>query len=276
MFLTNKNLACLIALVVMSFVLLPACKQSEFSGSSGGAKNGDAKKVVKPKKLGDPEPLGQEKTPDENDEEIEKDEQDEDEEEDSEDIVNDDSDTPPVDDNDNDTDNAVQKSLIDILGALLKKPTEQITQQNDNEVVTAPGKAFRIGDGEAKDTTCAAKVIPAGVRGKIYYFEFEVKKERTEVSISFGVTCGIDYGDTNFIILKKGVAEVYKQNMTKHASNQGMPKQVLGRGKYTIIVESRNGSAESDDAPNDFDDFLVGELKVKANKPIKAGQIGAQ
>ena len=177
---------------------------------------------------------------------------------------------------DNDNDNATNQSLIDLLGGLLKKPTEQITQENDNEVVTAPGKVFRIGDGAATATSCASQVTPVGVRGKIYYFEFEVTKESTEVAISFGVTCGIDYGDTNFIILKKGAAEVYKQNMTKNVSNQGMPNQVLGVGKYTIIVESRSGTTEAVGNPSDFDDFLVGELKVKASKPIKAGLIGAQ
>ncbi len=266
MFLTNKNLASLIALVIMSFVTLPACNQGEFSGSSGSTKTGDAKKGVSPKKVGDPEPMGKEKDPDDENNDDKEDDVDE----------NEDDNTPPKDDIDNENDNAVNQSLIDLLGGILKKPTEQITQENDNEVVTAPGKVFRIGDGEASGTSCAAQVTPVGVRGKIYYFEFEVTKESTEVAITFGVTCGVDYGDSNFIVLKKGAAEVYKQNMTKNVSNQGMPKQVLATGKYTIIVESRSGTAETFGNPNDFDDFLVGELKVKANKPIKAGKIGAQ
>ena len=262
MFFTSKNLASLVAIVVMSFVLLPGCNQGEFTGSSGQTKTGDAKKDVSPKKLGAPEPVGNEKDPDEEEEEEPGDDDDK-------------NDKP--DDTINDTnDNGTNESLIDILGTLLQKPTEQITQENDNEVTTGPGKVFRIGDGAASATSCAAQVTPVGVRGKIYYFEFQVTKEATDVAISFGVTCGIDYSDTNFIILKKGAAEIYKQNMSKNVSNQGMPNQSLGVGKYTIIVESRTGTNDPAGNPTDFDDFLVGELKVKASKPIKAGLIGAQ
>jgi hypothetical protein len=263
MFFSSKNLASLVALLVMSFVMLPGCKQGEFSGGSGGTKTGDARKDVSPKKLGDPEPIGKEKEPD-------------DEGEDEEPGNDEDNNNPPDDTVNNTNDNGMNEGLIDLLGGILKKTTEQITQENNNEVITAPGKAFRIGDGAATATSCAEKVVPVGVRGKIYYFEFEVTKDATDVAISFGVTCGIDYSDTNFIILKKGGTEVLKQNMSKNVTGQGMPNQVLGVGKYTIIVESRSGTADPVGDPTDFDDFLVGELKVKANKPIKAGRIGAQ
>jgi len=262
MFFSDKNLTSIVTLVFLFISATPACKQSEFSaGSGGGAKTGVSTKDTNPKKTLNAEPLGKEQEPDGDD-----------------DLSNDkDNKDNPLDETiKNSNDNALNKSLIDILGAILTRPTEKIIQENENEVITAPGKAFRIGDGDASGTSCAEQVIPVGVVGKIYYFEFEVTKESTEVSISFGVTCGIDYSDTNFIILKKGATEIHKKTMTKDVSNQGIPTQVLDIGKYTILVESRNGTKDQGGNPLDFDDFLVGELKVKANKPIKAGLIGSQ
>lgn len=241
---------------------LVSCNQGEFSGG-GSKKAADAKKptekAAKPKKE---KPLGEESDPEDID-----DEDPEDETGMEDDVTNPDTGTDQQTLND---------SLVDILGDLLNANKGTLTQDNDNEVTTSPGKAFRIGDGAASGTSCAEKVTPVGVAGKKYFFEFQVTKEDTQVDISFGITCGIDYGDTNFLILKKGNTEVLKQQMNKNTSGQGLPTQTLAAGNYTVVVESRTGTTDPIGSPTDYDDFLVGELKVKSNKPIKAGKIGSQ
>lgn len=161
-----------------------------------------------------------------------------------------------------------------MLSGLLNPNSGKLTQDNENEVSTAPGRAYRVGDGAADQTSCAERVIPYGVAGKKYFFEFQVTRDQTEVQFSFGITCGIDYGDTNFLTLQRGSTQITSKVLAKVTSGQGLT-QNLSAGTYTIVVESRNGTQEPGGTFTDFDDFLVGELKVKANKPIKAGKIGS-
>lgn len=248
-------------LITLALFGTVSCNQGEFSGG-GSKKTADAKKPTekteKPKKE---DKLGKETEPEE--------------EEDPEDVGGDEED-PIKPDVGSDTDQGLNDSLVDILGGLLGTNSGTLTQDNENEVTTAPGKAFRIGDGAASGTSCAEQVTPVGVAGKKYYFEFQVTRDSTQVDISFGITCGIDYGDTNFMILTKGGVEVIKQQMNKNTSGQGLPTQTLGIGNYTVVVESRTGTTDPIGNPTDYDDYLVGELKIKSNKPIKAGKIGSQ
>lgn len=250
-------------LVVLTLFAISACNQGEFSG-------GGAKKTTDAKKPGDSDQKPKKKKKPGSDEDIglEEDNDNDDNSDTNEEILN-----PNVG---TDTDQNLNDSVIDSIADLLTGNKGNLDQPNENEVTTAPGKGFRIGDGAADGTSCKVRVDPAALAGKIYYFEFEVTRDQTQVAISFGITCGIDFGDTNFIYLRRGSSEVYKERLQKNIDGQGMPSQTLSVGKYTIVIESRSNTAEMGASPTDFDDFLVGELKVNANKPIKAGKIGSQ
>lgn len=256
----------LLVLVVVTLIAAPACNQGEFSGG-GTKKTTDAKSPGE----SDQNPKKKKKPNSNTDEDIGLEENNDDGEDGSdtnEDILN-----PNIG---TDNSQAINNSVIDALSDLLTGNKGNLEQPNENQVTTAPGKGYRIGDGAANGTSCKVKVDPEALAGKRYYFEFEVTRDQTEVAISFGITCGIDFGDTNSIALNRGGTQVYKELLKKNIDGQGMPSQTLSIGKYTIVVESKSNSSEPNADPVDFDDFLVGELKVTANKPIKAGKIGSQ
>ncbi len=177
-----------------------------------------------------------------------------------------------------DIDTGSGPSFIDIIGGLLKVLTDvQIDQPNENEVIFGGNKVFHIGDGEFASTSeCAAEIDSYRLKGTRYFFEFEVLGDATTINASIGKICGVDYNESNSVFLQNAASNLEQLPISKAQTTATFQARTLNKGKYTILVESRAAGAENRDTPNDHDDYIVGLVKISADKPIKPGRVGAR
>ena len=150
-----------------------------------------------------------------------------------------------------------------------------VNQPDDDEVIFGRDKVFHIGDGQMSGSSCRFEITMHGLKGTKYYFEFEVLQENTTVDLNIGKVCGVDYGDTNFISLQQNGQSIDQKPLPIGASSAAFTSKVLGPGKYMLVVESKTGSQQAGANSNDFDDYIVGNIRVKGDKPIKPGRVGA-
>ena len=169
-------------------------------------------------------------------------------------------------------------SIFDIIGGLIKTLTDvQIDQPNQNEVIFGGNKTFHIGDGEFNASSeCASEIHAYNLKGTRYFFQFEVLADDTTVDVSIGKICGVDYNESNSIFLQSGATNLDQKPLAKGQASAAFSTQKLAKGSYTILVESRAVGAEMPQQPNDHDDYIVGLVKVKGDKPIKPGKVGAR
>jgi hypothetical protein len=168
-------------------------------------------------------------------------------------------------------------SLLDQLAGLLQTNQDVgIQQPNDNTIIVGQNQVFRIGDGQATDTTCQGEVLGALLAGVKFFFEFEVLDPNVNIEITSRV-CGVDYDQTNKVSILRDVAtQLATAPLPIGATSVVVPGQGLQPGKHVLVIESTaNGG--------DFDDFMVGDITVRVtnanpNVPtrIRAGRVGAQ
>lgn len=167
--------------------------------------------------------------------------------------------------------------LASIIGGLIHVLTDVAVNQPDaNDVEFGGDKVFHIGDGNFDPgSECASGVRMHGLKGTSYFFEFEVTQDNTHVDIEIKEICGVDYNESNSVILKGTAGDVQKNPLPKASKNAALTGNGLAKGKYSIVVESRDAGSENASDPGDNDDFIVGKVHVKADKPIKPGKVGA-
>lgn len=143
------------------------------------------------------------------------------------------------------------------------------TQINDKEVEFGSDKVFHIGDNDFGQSSCRREIKAFDLHGTKYFFEFEVTQATTKIDISIRRVCGVDYDDTNFVRILKNGTEISQQLLQPAATQFTVNTQTLEPGKYAIVVESlKHGT--------DNDDFLVGNIYLKADKAIVGGNVRAE
>jgi hypothetical protein len=170
---------------------------------------------------------------------------------------------------------------LDIIGGLIRTITDvEITrpENNDNEIVIGETKMFHIGDDNFDQSSeCARRINTYPLSGKRYFFEFEVTQADTRVEVGINKICGIDYQETDhlFIVGPTG-AQLDTKALPRGTEKAAFDGRVLQPGKYRLIAETRPAGSENPQVPNDHDDFIVGQIHIKADKPIKPGIVGAE
>jgi hypothetical protein len=243
------RLLCQAASVLAATLLVVACNSSDFSGNSkkAASRAEDAKEEPK----------------------------DEPSEEPKDEPTDEPTDTGEPGDVGDSDDNNIFDTLNGLLGT--DSDTAASTQVNDNEIVFGTNKVFRIGNNKAAGSSCQIELLTFTLAGTKYYFEFEVTQPDTQINMTIEKVCGIDYPDTNYVSIQQGTtAIVQPQLITAGASNVAVPTATLGVGKYVVLVESRTGTTSGIGDPDDNDDFIVGNIRIKGTKAIKPGKVGAQ
>ncbi len=153
-------------------------------------------------------------------------------------------------------------------------PPGTTTQINDNEVEFGSDKVFHIGDNDFGASTCRKEIATFDLHGTKYFFEFEVTEPATNVDITIRRICGVDYSDSNFVRVLKNGGEVSGQPLLADSTQVPLNSLVLEPGKYAVMVESKRNFNRM--SRGDNDDFLVGNIYVKASKKIVGGSVRAE
>jgi hypothetical protein len=137
-------------------------------------------------------------------------------------------------------------------------------QPSSDVVIGGLGKVFHVGDGQMDPRAgCYFEVSMLSLSGKAFYFSFEVTEDNTQVQISIDKVCGIDYSGNSVMLIRSdsgGAGPLKQLNITPGASMVSLGSMTLNRG-----------------TPTDFDDFVVGNVRIHADKSsIRVGQVTAQ
>lgn len=142
----------------------------------------------------------------------------------------------------------------------------------DNGIEFGSNEVFRIGDGFASSSSCLTELDSFNLSGTTFFFEFSVLNDDTDVDVSIGKVCGIDG--------VKNTVSLFRDNNPTPINQKVLPSIVvtdsqplslfptfkLKQGTYSIAV----ASGISIFGNYDYDDFLVGKIRIKANKQVKA------
>lgn len=153
-------------------------------------------------------------------------------------------------------------------GTPAKPMTSQVT---DEEVIFGVDKVFHIGDGRYPDSSCKDQIETYALTGNKYFFEFEILNPQTLVEIKINKICGIDYLLTNSTRIVKDNAVLQPLTLTPGTNPLKFQGLTLEPGKYAVVVES--GLNFTEVRAGDHDDFLIGNISVKANKKIVGGTV---
>jgi len=192
-------------------------------------------------------------------------------------VGGDDAEAPDTDtpiDTGTDTGEGSGPSLFDIIGGLIKVLKDVEIDQSDDGIEFGGRKKFRIGDGQAADSSCQAGLMVHPLSGTKFFFEFEVLEDNTTVNIDIESICGVDYDGTNSSYVEAGVGgQKYGEKLiNRGASSHKLSAVTLPKGHFAVIVESKVNPERN----NDADDFVVGKVRVRGDKPMKAGKVGAR
>lgn len=148
--------------------------------------------------------------------------------------------------------------------------------RTDREIVFGGDKVFHIGDGKFSASTCQRQLNAYSLSGTKYSFEFEVLEDATVVQMDVLTVCGVDYSDSNTInLMQSGTSNLEKEFIRAGASKTGLNALSLSKGRYAIMVEStKNTSAGVSGGDND--DFIVGQVRIRASKNIAPGNVQVQ
>lgn len=147
-------------------------------------------------------------------------------------------------------------------------------QINDKEIEFGSDKVFHIGDDRFPASSCREEIETFNLQGTRYRFEFEVKHADTVIDINIKRLCGVDYGNSNVIHVVKNGYALESDALRRWAAHYQFPGQHYEAGTYQILIESRLNHAYV--SGGDHDDFLVGNIYLKADKEIIPGQVIAE
>lgn len=160
-------------------------------------------------------------------------------------------------------------------------PAEEPPEDVDTSIEFGADEVFHIGDGAlSASSACANEIDTVDLTGNTFFFEFEVLNDDTEVELSVGKICGVDYNGDRLSLINSESKEkledlVVPRDSTGITANgwDPFPSVKLAKGLYSIVVASKVGSRGAGETPGDFDDFLVGKINVKADKQVRAVRI---
>lgn len=145
---------------------------------------------------------------------------------------------------------------------------------NTNTVVFGEKGVYRVGDGQARNTSCKQAVFSYELEGAEYSFLFNVSQDSTKVTLQIGRICGIDSGHSNSVKIINVETNSVAATATLETKVFGESDEtfspfasstlVLPKGKYAIRVVSDH----KDGPGSDRDDFIIGNISLKGDKPI--------
>lgn len=168
-------------------------------------------------------------------------------------------------------DKVVEEEPQKVLGENNAPFSQQISEQ---EVLFGSDKVFHIGDNNYPSSSCKEQIDTYKISGNRYFFEFEVKEPQTTLDIKIKKVCGIDYSGSNNALLMSGNSVIKKIPLAPGVTTLDLQPVTVQPGKYAVVVESLKDFKHI--RRGDFDDFLVGNIDVKANKKIVAGAVRTQ
>lgn len=135
------------------------------------------------------------------------------------------------------------------------------------------GTMYRIGDGIASKTECMEDIQAYKDSYKKYTFNFQVLAADTTVKVELQKLCGVDTS-TNYARVKSQSGTVQQTQLKTKQADVNFAAVVLQPGSYSIEVESQ---AIPDGAwKGQFDDFIVGAVRLRADKKLNPGTIEAK
>jgi hypothetical protein len=144
--------------------------------------------------------------------------------------------------------------------------------QTPNSIIFGRDRLFHIGNGQYQNTSCKLEVTVLPLSGSVYFFQFEVMNDNTQVQINISHACGIDYGSSVLQLAKNG-QQLAANNLQVGAKSAQVPASTLNKGVYTIYVYAGKGDGKAG-ATWDIDDFVLGRVQINANQAVKAGNFG--
>ena len=152
---------------------------------------------------------------------------------------------------------------VDPKPAVVKPPAPS------KEVVFGADKVYHIGNNDYSGSSCKDKIDPYPLSGNTYYFQFDVLEPATVVDVQIKTICGVDYTGSNAARIINGILPIQNQPLQADSSGVTFTSMTLNPGHYAVLVQSaRNFSKNADN-----DDFLVGDITIKASKQIVGGQV---
>jgi hypothetical protein len=149
--------------------------------------------------------------------------------------------------------------------------TDPVRQPTDKIIQFGVDKVFHIGDNNYPVSSCKDQIDSYPLSGTRYFFEFEVTEPQTQIGIAMNKLCGVDYMLTNTSRLTRDGVTVQVQPVLPAASSIQYQGLTVEPGRYSLVVESNKNFNKV--KSGDFDDFLVGNIVVTANKPIGNGAV---
>jgi hypothetical protein len=149
--------------------------------------------------------------------------------------------------------------------------TDPVRQPTDKKIEFGVDKVFHIGDNNYPDSSCKEQIDTYSLSGNRYFFEFEVTEPQTQLGIVINKLCGVDYLLTNTSRLLRDGATLQVQPVLPPSNSIQYQGLTVGPGRYALVVESNKNYNKV--STGDYDDFLVGNIVVTANKPIRNGVV---
>ena len=149
--------------------------------------------------------------------------------------------------------------------------TEPVRQPTDRKIEFGVDKVFHIGDNNYADSSCKEQIDEYKLSGNRYFFEFEVTEPETQLGIVINKLCGVDYLLTNSSRLQRDGGTLQVQPVLPASGSIQYQGLTVGPGRYSLVVESNKNYNKV--RTGDHDDFLVGNIVVTANKPIRNGLV---
>lgn len=165
-------------------------------------------------------------------------------------------------------------NTVQTIGGIVNRIRNNIdVTRTDREIVFGGNKVFHIGDGKFPASSCQRQLNAYELSGTKYAFEFEVVEDGTTLEMDVLTVCGVDYSDSNYInLVQKGGSSMRRDLIRAGVSRTGLRTMTVGKGRYEILVEStRNTSAGVEGGDND--DFIVGQVRIRASKNINPGDV---
>ena len=172
----------------------------------------------------------------------------------------------------------------------VKSETPKPVPVDDKSIEFGASEIFRIGDGFASSgSACVGQVNSYKLSGTKYYFQFEVADDNTQIDLSIGRICGVDQIDKDtFSLINEGtkMLELAEKPLLKSVEFGPekpwipYPAFTLKKGLYSVVIHSKNilgkvvaPGTPLDPSKDEHDDFLVGNIKLKASKKVTARKI---
>lgn len=144
-------------------------------------------------------------------------------------------------------------------------------QITDTEVHFGDDKVFHIGDNQYPASSCKDQIDTYKLSGNRYYFQFQVTEPKTVVGISVNKICGIDYSRSNIAYLQANRRVFESRPLAVSSERLELSGVTLDPGTYALVVESRRDYSQVRGGDND--DFIVGQIAIKASKKIVGGVV---